>query len=238
MQYVVGNDRFLILPSVKVANLASHVLSLALSRLSVDWQQRYNYRPVLVETFVDPDRFKGTCYKAANWNYIGDSAGRRDGTAKNIYVYALCSDWQEILTSEPIINLGDGRLAHSPANWAQAEFGSARLYDNRLKDRLYDVAQAFYGRPLAGIAEACGNKAGTMGAYRFFQNKKVTMDVILTAHTEATVERIKQHQVVLAPQDTTTLNYSTHPMTEGLGPIRNAETNYLIDTRLFMRLFS
>jgi len=227
LKHVVGNDRFLILPSVKVANLASHVLALALSRLAEDWQQRYNYRPVLVETFVDPDRFKGTCYKAANWKYIGDSAGRRDGRPKQIYVYTLCSEWQERLKAEPEIKLGDMQLAHSPLNWAQAEFGSARLYDNRLKNRLYDIAQAFYGRPLAGIAEACGSKAGTMGAYRFFKNKQVTMDVILTAHTEATIERIKQHRVVLTPQDTTTLNYSTHPMTEGLGPIRNANDHFV-----------
>jgi hypothetical protein len=47
------------------------------------------------------------------------------------------------------------------------------------------------------------------------------MDVMLTAHTEATIERIKEHLVVLAPQDTTTLNYSTHPMTEGLGPVNH-----------------
>jgi hypothetical protein len=62
-----------------------------------------------------------------------------------------------------------------------------------------------------------------MGAYRFFENPKVTMDVVLTAHTEATIERIKKHRVVLVPQDTTTLNYSTHPMTEGLGPVNNQD---------------
>jgi hypothetical protein len=60
-----------------------------------------------------------------------------------------------------------------------------------------------------------------IGAYRFFQNPKVNMDVVLTPHTEATIERIKQHRVVLVPQDTTTLNYTTHPMMEGLGPINN-----------------
>jgi hypothetical protein len=62
-----------------------------------------------------------------------------------------------------------------------------------------------------------------MGAYRFFENPKVTMDVVLTAHTEATIERMKKHRVVLVPQDTTTLNYSTHPMTGGLGPVNNQE---------------
>ena len=68
---VVSNDRFLILPTVRVKHLASHVLSLALSRLPEDWEQRYQIRPVMVETFVDPNRFAGTCYKAANWTYVG-----------------------------------------------------------------------------------------------------------------------------------------------------------------------
>jgi hypothetical protein len=58
---LVGNDRFLILPTVRVANLASHVLALSLARLPDDWYQRYQVRPVMVETFVDPSRFVGTC---------------------------------------------------------------------------------------------------------------------------------------------------------------------------------
>jgi hypothetical protein len=69
----------------------------------------------------------------------------------------------------------------------------------------------------ANIAKARGSMAKTIGAYRFFQNKKVTMDVLLTAYTEATIERIKKQRVVLPPRDTTTLNY-THPYTKGHKP--------------------
>lgn len=219
LHLVVGNDRFLILPTVRVKNLASHILSLALSRLPEDWERRYNTRPVLVETFVDPSRFAGTCYKAANWTHVGQTAGRRDGRAKDIYLYCLCSQWREILCNEPRVQLGAVARAGVPAHWAEEEFGTVRLYDGRLKERLYKVAQDFYNSPQANIPEACGSKARTMGAYRFFQNSKVTMEVVLDAHAEATIERIKKHPLVLAPQDTTTLNYSTHPMTEGLGPI-------------------
>ena len=224
LQYVVGNDRFLILPTVRVENLASHVLSLALSRLPEDWQQRYHVRPVLVETFVDPSRFAGTCYKAANWTEVGNTAGRRDGTPKKIFVYHLCPQWKEVLCAQPqmIQQLGAWPRPESPANWAEEEFGTVRLYDERLKQRLYTVAQDFYHCPQGNIPEACGSRARAVGAYRLFQNEKVTMDVILTAHTEATIERIKQHAVVLAPQDTTTLNYTTHPMTGGLGPVCHA----------------
>ena len=221
LQFLIGNDRFLILPTVRVKNLASEVLSLALSRLPQDWEQRYHVRPVLVETFVDPSRFEGTCYKAANWTYVGDSAGRRDGIAKKIFLYPLCPNWRDILCEQPPVRLGERPRPEEPASWAEEEFGTVRFFDNRLKQRLYTIAQDCYNRPQATIPEACGSKARTMGAYRFFQNENVTMDVILTAHTEATIERIKERRVVLAPQDTTTLDYSTHPMTEGLGPTNN-----------------
>jgi hypothetical protein len=227
LHLVVGNDRFLILPTVKVENLASHVLSLTISRLVDDWQQRYHVRPVLVETFVDPSRFAGTCYKAANWSYIGQTAGRRDGIAKKIFVYPLCSQWREILCAQPQIRLGEIPRPEAPANWAEEEFGTVQLYDNRLKQRLYRIAEDFYSCPEANIPQACGGKARTMGAYRFFQNQKVTMDVVLNAHTETSIERIKQQRIVLAPQDTTTLNYSTHPMTEGLGPVNNTDDNVI-----------
>jgi hypothetical protein len=224
---VVCNDRFLILPTVKVDNLASHVLSLALSRLAQDWQQRYHIRPVLVETFVDPSRFRGTCYKAANWSYVGDSAGRRDGIAKKIFLYRLCSQWREALCTEPQIGLGEMPRPESPASWAEEEFGTVRFFDHRLKQRLYRVAEDFYNSPESNIPQACGSAAGTKGAYRFFQNPKATMDVVLSAHTEASLERIRQHRVVLAPQDTTTLNYSAHPMTEGLGPVSHVQDSLI-----------
>jgi len=220
LKYVVTNDRFLLVPTVQVENLASHVLALALKRLPRDWEERYQVRPLLVETFVDPTRFDGTCYKAANWTTVGQTAGRRDGIKKNILLYPLADDWRERLQREPVVPL---KAASCPdaANWAEQEFGGLRLYDQRLKERLVTIAQDFYNRPQGDIPEACGTKARTMGAYRFLSNKKVTMDVILTPHTEATIERIKEHRLVLAPQDTTTLNYGAHPATLGLGPINN-----------------
>jgi Domain of unknown function (DUF4338)/Transposase DNA-binding/Transposase Tn5 dimerisation domain len=220
LQQVVCNDRFLILPTVHVQNLASHVLAMTLQRLPEDWQKRYAVRPVLAETFVDPRRFEGTCYKAANWTKVGQTAGRRDGVAKTIFLYELSSKWRESLSAEPPrLPLGQGWHPESAPTWAHEEFSRVRFYDERLKQRLYTIAQDFYGCPQGSIPEACREKSRTMGAYRFFQNTKVTMDVLLTAHAEATIERIRQHPIVLAPQDTTTLVYTTHPMTEGLGPI-------------------
>ena len=74
LHLVVNNARFLIL--VKVKNLASRILSMAAKRLAVDWQKRYGYEPVLLETFVEKDRFTGTCYKASNWTCVGETKGR------------------------------------------------------------------------------------------------------------------------------------------------------------------
>lgn len=221
LKYVVTNDRFLIAPGVQVANLASHVLALALRRLPEDWEHRYGVRPVLVETFVDPTQFDGACYKAANWTAVGQTAGRRDGVSKTIFLRPLSEDWPLILQREPAAPLKAAPLAVTPVTWAEQEFGTLRLYDNRLKERLKTIAQDFFSRPQSTIPEACGTTARTMGAYRFFQNENVTMDVILTPHTEATISRIREHRIVLAPQDTTTLNYGAHPATLGLGPINN-----------------
>ena len=74
LQYVVGNSRFLLVP--KVPNLASHLLSEACRRLPDDWSKRYGFSPWLVETFVEKDSFSGTCYRAANWHYLGETSGR------------------------------------------------------------------------------------------------------------------------------------------------------------------
>ena len=76
LHLVTNNARFLILPWVRSRNLASRLLSMATRQLADDWQHRYGYRPVLVETFVETRRFQGTCYKAANWIYVGETKGR------------------------------------------------------------------------------------------------------------------------------------------------------------------
>jgi len=107
LQYIVNNARFLILPWVKCKNLASKILSLTSHRLSRDWQDHYGYQPVLLETFVERDRFAGTCYKAANWLLVGQTKGRgKLGPAgkisvpiKDLWLYPLERNFRHILTS-------------------------------------------------------------------------------------------------------------------------------------------
>ena len=76
LHLVVNNARFLILPWIRSENLASKILGLAARRLPGDWQHRYGYRPLLLETFVEKDRFTGACYRAANWLHVGQTQGR------------------------------------------------------------------------------------------------------------------------------------------------------------------
>ena len=102
---VVNNTRFLILPHVQVAHLASHILGRLLRRLARDWQRKYAIAPCLVETFVERGRFVGVCYRAANWPCVGQSCGRsradRDHRLqvplKDIYLYPLRPDFRQRL---------------------------------------------------------------------------------------------------------------------------------------------
>lgn len=105
LNLTTNNMRFLILPWVRVQNLASHVLSLASKCLGNDWLERYGHSPVLLETFVDRSRFCGTCYRAANWRCVGQTTGRsRQDTnhklkvaVKDIYVYPLKKNFRREL---------------------------------------------------------------------------------------------------------------------------------------------
>ncbi len=103
-----NNSRFLILPWVNVPHLASHILSVIAKRVSGDWEQKYGHPICLLETFVETDRFKGTCYKAANWLSVGKTTGRgRNGghskaivPVKDIYLYPLAKNWRAALKGD------------------------------------------------------------------------------------------------------------------------------------------
>lgn len=108
LHLVAYNSRFLILPWVRVRHLASHVLGQAARRISADWQRLYAHPIYLLETFIDPERFRGTCYRAANWIYLGLSTGRgKDAptkrpnrSLKQLWVRPLAADFREQLCQE------------------------------------------------------------------------------------------------------------------------------------------
>jgi len=106
LQRIVNHARFLILPWVQVQGLASKILALSARQMPRDWESRYGHRPLLLETLVDAGRFRGTCYRAANWVHVGQTTGRgrmdREHVAhgravKDIYIYPLARDARQHL---------------------------------------------------------------------------------------------------------------------------------------------
>lgn len=105
---IVNNIRFLILPWVKIKNLASYLLSKNVRRIKEDWERQYGTGVYLLETFVERERFAGTCYEASNWRYLGETRGSAKrgsfhdyhGNIKKIYVYPLSKDFRERLKAE------------------------------------------------------------------------------------------------------------------------------------------
>ncbi|MCU0922280.1 MAG: IS4 family transposase [Burkholderiaceae bacterium] len=214
---VVSNTRYLVLPSVRVPHLASHLLGRLARELPDQWQARYGVRPLLLETFVHPD-LEGICYKAAGWSCVGHSAGRRDGVPKAVWVRELAGDARQALRHGPV--QVPRECPDNPQDWAEAEFGALRTWDARLKRRAFEVADDLFSYAQAlSVTRRCADRAKTVAAYCSFRNPKFCMVALLEAQRKAVIERMRASPVVLVPQDTTSLNYSAHPGTEGLGPI-------------------
>jgi len=105
LPFVTNNTRYLILPWVHVPHMASHILGLISKRISKDWEGRYGHGLLCLETFVEQGRFRGTCYKAANWICVGHTTGRGRNSAsaeailpiKDVFIYPLARDFKEQL---------------------------------------------------------------------------------------------------------------------------------------------
>ena len=106
-------------------------------------------------------------------------------------------------------------------SWAEQEFGNADLGDYRRTQRLIQLAKQRGSQPNASITQSCGDKAAAKAAYRFYENDAISTTAIMSSHKEATQRRMSQESVVLAPQDTTQLDYTHHPATKGLGTLHN-----------------
>ncbi len=105
LNYTTNNMRFLILPWIRVPHLASHILGMISRRIYSDWLEKYGHPIYMLETFVEKDRFKGTCYKAANWQCVGVTKGRSRNDrhtnlkvpVKEVFIYPLTSNYREKL---------------------------------------------------------------------------------------------------------------------------------------------
>jgi hypothetical protein len=196
---IVSNSRFLILPSIFVKHLASHVLGLLTRRIAADWQQRYGVSPWLLETCVELER-TGTAYRAANWIEVGLTAGRgrqdrhhtSDLLQKRVFLLPLCKTTLEHLC---------GKRAAPEPGWVHQEFAGAKLGDRRLQTRLFDLAEAFFAHPTATIQQAL-SVTGAQAAYRFLAHEETTLEALLAPHRLATLARMRRERVVLLVQDT------------------------------------
>lgn len=221
LHQVIANSRFLLLPPWRVPNLASPVLSLGLQQVADDGQERYGYRPLLVETFVEAERFTGACYRAANWREVGQTTGRgrQDGehsggqAGKRVFLYALPAQARERLggqapTSPP-----------APADGAEEEWGGARWGEARLREGLLMLARDFYARPQANLPQACQTRARSKAAYYFLEPPETSLDALREPPYAATRQPVAAERWVFAVQDTTFRNYSAPPETDDLGPM-------------------
>lgn len=144
--FVVQNSRFLILRKDSRKNLASRILSLCAKRVPCDWKKRFGFAPLIMETFVDPVRFRGTCYKAANWTMIGKTRGfRRDGrefycedsSPKEIWMKELIPKAKEVLRAEELPAELQPFEKEVPRKEMVKKIGAVKLYS--LFDRLHQV---------------------------------------------------------------------------------------------------
>lgn len=111
------------------------------------------------------------------------------------------------------------RQCNDTATWAFVELGQTDLGDPRRTQRLLQLTSALAKNPACSLPEACNSWADTKGAYRFLDNEDIEPEEILSGHRRSTLQRVGEHPMILAVQDTTTYNFTTHRATRGLGPI-------------------
>ena len=108
LHFIANNTRYLILPWVTVKCLASKIMAINIKRISSDWLKVYNYPLYMLETFVEQERFKGTCYKASNWIHVGETKGMskkghkhlKHGKIKDVYLYPLNKNFKRLLRND------------------------------------------------------------------------------------------------------------------------------------------
>ncbi len=238
LHFVVGMSRFLIRPSIQCKNLASKVLSMSLASVASDFEQKYNYRPLLIESFVDTSHYTGACYQATNWQAIGKTKGRgrqdqfsqSNLSIKAIYVYPLEKDFRQKLGLSE--NAGLGALKPTDGldseQWAQYEFGNAPLGDARLSKRLVGVASAKAeapGRSFSAVVN--GDWPATKAYYRMIdqpEDSEFSLPNILAPHRKRTARRMAGQKTVLCLQDGSELNYTNLDQCQGLGVLKANQT--------------
>ncbi len=219
---VINNHRFLLLPGVRVKNLASCALSLAISRVGVDWKDIHGTEPVMAYTYISSDH-EGSSYRAAGWEMCEEKTSGRPASggiteSKTVWMKPILRGWKKVLHKEPRRAIGQTPEPYyaEDADWADVEYGRSSHPDGRVRDRIIYMGRRWADNPKEPLPVVFPGEAEQRGMYRLLSNKRVAMEHILEPHTEAAVSRCRMERVVLAVQDTTTVNYSGHEGTSGL----------------------
>ncbi len=233
---VVSLSRFLIRPCVNCQHLASKVLGMVVKRMPGDYLERYGVEVLLLESFVDPHLYRGTCFRAANWIGVGQTQGRgRQVNAqhavvgvKDIYLYPLDRRFRRKLGVQEYVTplaLSDDLGSE---DWALREFGGAQLGNASRVKRVIRIAEAKMKKPDATWLEvADGERHRLKAIYRLIEKpdtSAVTMEGILKGHREMTLRRMAAQEVALLVHDSTDLNFSEKLLCRGLGHIGANQT--------------
>lgn len=232
---VINMTRFLVRPTVRCSNLASHVLGLCARRIAVDFERRYGLSPWLMESFVDRSAYEGTCYQAANWIQVGHTKGRgRNGardagkSIKEVYLYPLVDNLRaRVGVKPPPVEPLEPGSGLDGSGWAGQEFGHCELGDERLTRRVVKIVNEQAAKPGASYAEAChGERDALKGYYRFLnaEHEELDSESLLATHRSQTLRRMKGQETVLLIQDSSDLNFSTRTKCEDLGIIGTNQT--------------
>jgi hypothetical protein len=228
---VIGLSRFLIRSGLRARNLGSQCYGLVLRQVAKDWQARYGVKPVLVETYVDRERYQGRSLAAANWRRLGQSKGRgRDDrprqkpkSLKDVWVYELEPKGRTQLQASAVEILAP-RSVFAPAlqaDWVEEEMAGVELGDERLNQRARQMLAARWAQPQRSFYRSFESQAQAKGAYQLVENPRceINLSSLLAPHELQTARRMAAEKVVLLAQDTTSLSYNTLHQTEGLGTI-------------------
>ncbi len=216
---VVCNHRFLLLPGVRLHGLASEVLRMAAARVADDWEARYSARPVAACTRVGPEHSGCSCH-CAGWTCAGHGSGRR-AAAGTVRVLALEDGWREALGRTERRPVGTLAGAHDgmDIDWAERECGRSGHTDGRVRRRIVDMGRAWLENMGEELPAVFPTKAAKKAACRLLSSAGVSMEHVLEPHFEATADRCRAEPLILAMQDTTTLNCTGLEGTAGLAAL-------------------
>ena len=248
-EVLIGMGRYVVREGAHACrNLASKVLGAMVGAVRIDWPEKYRVEPMLIETYVDPSRFDGTCYKAANWIYVGETSGRgrddRNHAAsagiKMIFMYPLVPDFRKRLgvlspeererpawAADKALGPWEGLKGDA---WAGHEFGGSDLGNKARNKRLAYSAVRLAKSPQTSISEAFHlDIPGREGLYRLVNNEVVTPDRILEGHSLRTRQRAKGLKIAVFAQDGLTVTLKGKPKTRGLGPVWTSASGSSVD---------